>query len=114
MACLLGQRIQQAREEYGESRAALAAAIGTSEAAVKHWEAGRRKPSDCALLRISLRYNKSPYWLAGLTDDPTLGRELPPGWDRTIREALARDLTPEQVTMLIRAATALDTQERSH
>lgn len=108
-----GERIQQAREEYGESRAELAAAIEVSEAAVKHWETQRREPSGGALLKMALRYKKSPWWLADLTDDPTLGVDLPPGWEQVIQEALEHDLTPDQVMMLIRAATALNTNRRS-
>lgn len=102
---VIGQRIKQAREEYGESRAALAAAIEVSEAAIKHWEAGRRRPADVPLLRIALRYHKSPFWLAGLTDDPNFQLPLSPEWKETIEEAAARGLTPEDVLMLIRVAT---------
>lgn len=107
-----GDRLQAAREEYGESRAELAAAIGVSESAVKHWELGRRDPHDGALLKIALRYGKSPWWLQGLTDDPTLGMQLPTGWEDVIREAMEADLTPDQIATLIRAAAALQNAKR--
>lgn len=52
-AALIGERIRRAREAAGQSQVELAETLGKGQAALSHWETGRRLPGLEDLLKIA-------------------------------------------------------------
>lgn len=97
-----GDRLRQLRLERGETQRQLAEAVGASESAIAHYEAGRREPEALILLRMAQHYGVSSEYLLGLTDDPRRQKDLPPGWEQVLAEAARHHLSPDEIAALIR------------
>lgn len=95
-------RLRQLRMERGETQKQLAEAVGASESAIAHYEAGRREPEALILLRIAQHYGVSGEYLMGLTDDPTRYQDLPPEWGQVLRAAAEQHMSLEEVADLIK------------
>jgi transcriptional regulator with XRE-family HTH domain len=60
----IGSRIQRARKAFGASQAALADAIGVTQAAVSGWESDKRQPDNSTLGQIADHLGVTPGYLA--------------------------------------------------
>lgn len=58
----LAKRLQEARKAKGMSRAQLAEAAQSTEAAVRMWETGRRQPRLPYLIRIAQATDRNVSW----------------------------------------------------
>lgn len=58
----LARRLQEARKSKGLSRAQLAVAAQSTEAAVRMWETGRRHPRMPYLIRIAAATDREVSW----------------------------------------------------
>ena len=65
---LLGQNIEQARDQMSLSPKQLADHMGVSDKQISHWENGRRSPNVVQLIRLCQKFKCTPNDLLGWTD----------------------------------------------
>ena len=62
------QRLRELRQEKGLSMKQLAKELGTTDAAVSHWENGINEPKISYLKSIAVYFNVTADYLIGLED----------------------------------------------
>lgn len=73
--CMIGDRLKEIRNDYGDTQADLANKLKVSKYTVQSWEQEKSEPSHSMLVSICQLYQVSSDFLLGLLDsDPVFSR----------------------------------------
>lgn len=94
MENVLGERLKELRKEKKKTQAEMAAFLGMTEGAYRHYESGRGKPDAEKIAKLAVYFGVTSDYLLGLSDDPhpivTIAahadEDLTPEAQRQIRE----------------------------
>lgn len=105
---MVGERLRRLREQRDESKAQVGRAVGVTGQAIGRYEKDQDQPGGLVLAKLAQYYGVSTAYLVGQTDDPIRGAQLSPEWERVIRSALTRGLSPADVERAMRLLRAVE------
>lgn len=100
---LVPERLRQAREALGMSKAELGRRVSVSGQAVSKWEAGLSQPLGHTARKLAEVLGCSMEWLYGLTDDPQGKSVREEEWQEIVRLAVKHGVRPHVLRRLLQA-----------